>query len=397
MSDLWARTRAFLARHRAQLLGLAAAVIAAGGAVGLTVVIVDSDHDGRPDGVNVVITVNQPGNGPAPPAAPEQVTVPKAAVEHAARVTESNLRDEAPVEARQAAPEELEAAQAQQERIRETQEPLPVAGASAGFKGCVTRFVRNQSSRAGVRPQQHWLHYTVSGNRAGWDDVNAIVAFFNSSASQASSHFVIDREGNCAYTVPIEAKAWTQAAANPIAVSYEIINSGQEASFMDTPGYDKLRSVMRQVSQRTGIPLRRGAVSGCRVTRTGIVQHKDGGICAGGHVDITPFDIDQVVRIVTADAKSDRAKDPLRLAHYPRARHLTAGERRNASCLLRQRRAERRAGSWSKAGADRLAKARACKRVLEDRRDELRRLPPRRGAHRAARAAVLDRIIRATA
>jgi N-acetyl-anhydromuramyl-L-alanine amidase AmpD len=63
------------------------------------------------------------------------------------------------------------------------------------------------------------LHYTVSPNRVGWSDVNAVVAEFANPAFQASSNYVIDGEGHCAYIVRESDKAWTQAAANPFAIS----------------------------------------------------------------------------------------------------------------------------------------------------------------------------------
>jgi N-acetylmuramoyl-L-alanine amidase len=279
------------------------AVLAVMGIIGLTITFADDNGDGSPD--RVTVTVNtQPGDG----APTKTISAPSPLAEKAADVTESDLRQVDP----ETPGRQLDQAEAQQQRIRETQTPLPTAGASAGFDGCVTRFVRNQSSRGGVRPQVQVLHYTVSGNRPGWDDVNAIVAYFNNSSSQASSHFVIDREGHCAYIVPIEAKAWTQATGNPIAVSYEIINSGSEGSYMDTAGYAKLRDVMRQVSRRTTIPMQRGAIRGCSSTRRGIVQHADGGTCWGGHHDIGPYPVDGVVKILTL------AEPTSRLTRYER-------------------------------------------------------------------------------
>lgn len=194
--------------------------------------------------------------------------------------------------------------QQQQQNRRET-DALPTAGASGGVPGCTTSFVRNQSSRRGVRPTVQVLHYTVSPNRPGRSDVNSIIAFFNRSSSQASSHFIIDAEGNCAYIVPIEAKAWTQAGGNPWAISYEIIATGKEPVFLGTAGYTKLRSVMRWVSQRTGIPMRRGTITGCAPTTSGIVQHTQGGTCWGGHVDIGPFDFNTVLKTVTAGSGCD--------------------------------------------------------------------------------------------
>lgn len=195
------------------------------------------------------------------------------------------------------------------EQNKRTTEALPTAGASGGAPGCVTSFVRNQSSRRGVRPTVQVAHYTVSPNRPGWSDVNGIVAFFNRASSQASSHFVIDAEGHCAYIVPIEAKSWTQAGGNPWAVSYEIIATGREAVYLPPAGLRKLRSVMAWVKGRTGIPLARGRISGCSPSKAGIVQHADGGSCWGGHHDIGPFPFSSVLRAVTAGAGCSRACD----------------------------------------------------------------------------------------
>ncbi len=281
----------------ARWIATIAAVLAA---LGVTISIVDTDGDGSPDRADITFKVNQqPDDG----ARSIEVTVPAPLAEQAARSTEGDLRDERPPEAVEAVPEQLRSAEQKQDEIRREQEPLPTAGATASIDGCVTRFVRNQSSRNGVRPQHQTLHYTVSTNRPGWDDVWAIVNYFN-GPSGASSNFVIDAEGHCAYIVPIESKPWTQAAANPFAISYEIIAYGNEQVYLEEAGYEKLRHVMQQVSARTGIPMRRGATSGCTPTKTGIVQHYDYGICGGGHHDIRPFSVDQVIQIVASGGAS---------------------------------------------------------------------------------------------
>jgi hypothetical protein len=231
------------------------------------------------------------------------VEVPKTVVQQADQHLEDDLKDETPERAQAEAPQQLEAVKDTEAAVKAHEDPLPTAGATAGFAGCVTRFVSNQSSRRGVRPIWQVLHYTVSPNRPGWSDVNAVVALFNRPSSQASSHFVIDAEGHCAYIVPIEAKSWTEAAGNSLSVGYEVINSGNEQTFMGTPGYAKLRSVMQEVSRRTGIPMRAGSVY---PARSGIVQHKDGGLAWGGHFDITPFAKSAVIAKVVAGSSSKR-------------------------------------------------------------------------------------------
>lgn len=251
----------------------------------------------------------------------QTITVPAPAVAQARAALESDLRNESPPEAVQAAPGQLAAVQDTAAHVKQTQEPLPVAGATQGFPGCRTSFVRNQSSRNGVRPIWFVIHYTVSPNRPGWSDVNAVVALFNTTSAQASSHFVIDAEGNCAYIVPIESKAWTEAAGNSLGVSVEVINSGSEASFMASPGYARLRQVTLEVHRRTGIPLTRGSVY---PSRPGIVQHKDGGLPWGGHVDITPYSIDQVVNIITAPVITTQDRRACRKVHAYRQRPAAA-------------------------------------------------------------------------
>ena len=270
---------------------LAILAVLAGGGVAV-VSLTPDDHNTPPATLTVHVDGLDAGKAPD-----RTIEVPKATVDKVAPVVEDQLAGEQPA----ASPaQDLAAAKDQAAHIAATQDPLPTAGATAGFQGCRTSFVVNQSGRHGVRPQVQVLHYTVSPNRPGWSDVDAVVALFNRPSSQASSNFVIDSEGHCAYIVPIESKAWTQAAGNPFSVSYEIIATGHENDYLAPAGLAKLRSVVTEVARRTGIPMRAGAVSSnCTVTRTGIVQHKDWGICGGGHVDITPFDDGKVIAALT--------------------------------------------------------------------------------------------------
>lgn len=247
-------------------------------------------------GKHTTVTVHFDRSG-QPGIQPGTVQVPAPVVAQVQPNLESGLRNEAPAAAPQS---QLDAAQRAAQQIAATQPPLPTAGATAGFIGCRTEFVRNQSSRHGVRPQLIVLHYTVSPNVPGWADVQSVVGLFNRTSAQASSHFVIDGEGHCAYIVPIEAKAWTEAAGNPFSIGIEVIDNGNESTYMQPAGLARLRSVTHQIAQRTGIPLRLGAVKGCVPTRAGIVQHKDFGLCGGGHFDITPFAIGSVVAQLAA-------------------------------------------------------------------------------------------------
>lgn len=211
------------------------------------------------------------------------VTAPTATVKAIDANLEEGLRLEAPAGS---PPSQLDAANALELGIKATLPPLPTAGATAGVSGCRTLFVNNQSSRNGIRPIWFTLHYTVSPNVPGWADVLSVVGLFNRSSSQASSHFVLDAEGHCAYIVPIERKAWTQAAGNSLSVSVELIATGRESSLCTGPCLAELRVIYKTVAARTGIRSEPGSVY---PPHGGCIQHKDGGISWGGHVDITPF------------------------------------------------------------------------------------------------------------
>lgn len=189
-------------------------------------------------------------------------------------------------------PEQLDASRDKQEQLAQTDQlPIVQPDAAPQQAGCVSRFVRNYSTRRGVRPREIVLHYTVSPNRPGWTDVNAIVNLFNSPSSQASSNYVVDAEGNCAYIVRESDKSWTQAAGNPFSISFEIIATGHEPTFCTGPCQAKVAKVIAAISKRWEIPLQPGLVAGCIPVRPGIIQHKDWGLCGGGHFDISPFQV----------------------------------------------------------------------------------------------------------
>jgi hypothetical protein len=167
----------------------------------------------------------------------------------------------------------------------------PVPAASPFQPGCLTRSnTTNFSYRNGVRPSLIVLHLTVSPNRPGWDDINGVAIFLNRSATQASSNYIIDNEGHCIYTVGEVYKAWTQANYNSFsACSFEVQNTGNEPTFAGSAGLAKLGLVIRDCAGRWGIPLRRAAVSGGRVLRSGVIDHFHLGAAGGGHTDIHNF------------------------------------------------------------------------------------------------------------
>jgi hypothetical protein len=304
------------------------------GAVTVVLVLLFAISPGNDNPKQAADTIVVPVDGLDAGKAPDRkVEVPAVAVRQAAPTVEDQL-NAAPAATPQA---DLEVAQRAVDRIRRTQRPLPTAGATAGFKGCRTSFVRNQSSRRGVRPQWQVAHYTVSPNRLGWSDVDAIVALFNRSSSQASSNFVIDAEGHCAYIVPIEAKAWTQGGANSFSISYEIVATGKERAYLPAAGLAKLRAVSHEVARRTGIPLRRGSANGCAPGRSGLMQHKDFGICGGGHVDVAPFNANAIIASLVGSGRKP----------------LTAAQSKACGALQWHRRRAHELGSWSPARVQR--------------------------------------------
>lgn len=229
------------------------------------------------------------------------LTVPAAAVKQAAT---SNLaghkdaRDETPPGAPAKVIRAAKKQQATFSRLDRLPRNFPLSAPSQ--RGCRTELVQDFSSRYGVKPRIFVLHYTVSPNRAGWSDVNSVVALFNTWAFQASSNYVIDGEGNCAYIVREVDKAWTQAALNPDSISVEVINTGHEPLYAAAAGLAKIGLVVSDATCRWKIPLQQGLVVGGLVKRHGIVDHSSLGVAGGGHHDITPYAVPQVIAAVKA-------------------------------------------------------------------------------------------------
>lgn len=304
--------------------------------IGVSVVVVDSNDDGVPDRAEIRISLGGHDDVPAGvPAGPATLTVPKSAVEAAA---ESEVGDHAGLddETPPGLTDEQLAGQAEALERNARSDALPeVHPLAAPFQpGCRTRLVGNYSSRGGVTPRVIVAHYTVSPNLAGFADVDGITAYFNRSTSQASSHYVIDADGNCNYIVRESDKAWTEAAGNPWGVSIEHVAIGSEGDLANRAGYRKSGRVYDAIARRWNIPLRRGAVGSNGVpTRPGIVQHADGGLPWGGHHDVNPFEVGKLI----AAAKRHR-----KLSHRlerRKADHKRNHEQRRARCSREQKRA----------------------------------------------------------
>lgn len=184
--------------------------------------------------------------------------------------------------------------------------------ATPNFPGCETRILpTNWSSR--VVPMSEvdgiGLHYTAGGNLPGLADMNGLTTFASSATAGVSWHFLIDAEGHCYYQVPLDKKAWTIGNLNSETVNIEVIGRGSEPSYpASAAGAAKLRQVVRELGRRLDIPMRVGAVSNCHVTVSGIITHWQGGVCAGNHGDIRPYDLAQVVAMIAADPCGERCK-----------------------------------------------------------------------------------------
>ena len=144
----------------------------------------------------------------------------------------------------------------------------------------ITASVVNQSSRRGLKPRIIVLHTTEGHNRPGLSDLRGLVSFFNNPSAQVSSHVANDAEGNDARIVPDEAKAFTQAAFNSIALSIEQIGFASQAEFPQAQLENTARWIAHW-SRKWNIPI-------VHSTTNGVCQHKDLGRAGGGHVDCGP-------------------------------------------------------------------------------------------------------------
>ena len=163
----------------------------------------------------------------------------------------------------------------------------------------VTQISPNQSERSVATPTILVLHSTESHDVPGSvSDLRGLGDWFAQTAAQASSHVGVDDDGNSARFVRDAKKAWTCVSFNSVSLNIEQIGF---ASF----GWTKWRKRWRQIresarwialwSEGYDIPIRRGAVSGSTVTRSGVLTHADLGEAGGGHHDPGPYPMKRVL------------------------------------------------------------------------------------------------------
>ena len=121
------------------------------------------------------------------------------------------------------------------------------------------------------------------------------MSFFDNPRSQVSSHVANDAEGNDARIVPDEAKAFTQAAFNSIALSIEQIGFASQKQFPQAQLENTARWIAHW-SRKWDIPIKQS-------TSHGVCQHRDLGRSGGGHVDCGPnYPFDKVLAMARSMA-----------------------------------------------------------------------------------------------
>lgn len=319
--------------------------------VSLVIAITDEGDDQGHHKRTITITLGGPGQKEVTLPPPAQVIAGAQRAQDAAgneQAAHSDLRAEPPAAT---TPQVLE----HNQNLTPPEQPAIPAHpplATVSQPGCRTLLVRNFSSRQGSPILLIVLHYTVSVD-SGWNGVLANVRWFDSAAAQASSNYIVARTGECAYIVPETQKAWAQAGFNRVALSVEVTNTGKSPTYVATGGRQRLVQLLVAMHKRWGVPLRHGAVSGCSVVRSGVVEHYDLKACGGGHVDDTPYhaEVDSIIAAAakaaapkpttpTAVIRSHRiihAKIAKRCRSHPRPRGCTLLYKRNGELHARYR------------------------------------------------------------
>lgn len=134
----------------------------------------------------------------------------------------------------------------------------------------------NVSAR-GASPRLIVLHSTESHNREGASDIQAILALFARSATQASSHIVVDADGTSGRSVKDALKAWTQGNLNPWCLSIEQIGFAAQGRRSWRECDRELHETARWIalwSRRHGIPIQKAKLTGGgSIVRPGVTTH----------------------------------------------------------------------------------------------------------------------------
>lgn len=282
----------FDASRARKIVGVLLALLAV--AAGIVAIVDNGPEHGTVPRRTITVTLGGPGaTKVALPPAAQQIAAAQARDDATgnAKAAESDLHDLTP-------PAAVDAAAAKDiVPAGQPQIPAHVPLAAVSTPGCRTALVRNYSSRRGAPILLGVIHWTGSQptpeSAAGG---LAIVRWFDTPASQASSSEITDQAGRCWLTVAESQKPWTQAGFNPWSVSVEIVNQGVQPLFQTAAARAAVIRLMRGWHARWHLPYRRARVSGCRVIRSGFLAHRDLGSCGGGHPDVGAFDLDGLIR-----------------------------------------------------------------------------------------------------
>ncbi len=160
----------------------------------------------------------------------------------------------------------------------------------------------NASSRHGQRVDLLVLHETAGAYATSVD-------WLRNPISEVSAHLVLNERGDaCAQLVPLDRKAWTQAAYNSRAVSLELATKKSQ-------GFDSLHQL--QVAARIfawlSMTLRISARPVIAGVGAGLSRHLDLGAAGGGHTSCGPDD--EHWRLFVSLVRAERARGGFR-AHW---------------------------------------------------------------------------------
>ncbi|MFL5901257.1 MAG: N-acetylmuramoyl-L-alanine amidase [Solirubrobacterales bacterium] len=161
----------------------------------------------------------------------------------------------------------------------------------------------NVSERLGVPLNLMVLHSTESHNRPGDSDLAGVSGWFDNPSAQVSCHVVVDADGHSARCVPDRLKAWQVGTYNSAALGIEQIGHALQGRLAWRRSWRQLRETARWLAHWSilhGIPLRRAAVAGGAVTRSGVITHAELGAEGGGHFDPGAYPFNRVLWLARA-------------------------------------------------------------------------------------------------
>jgi hypothetical protein len=149
------------------------------------------------------------------------------------------------------------------------------------------------------KPNLIVLHSTESHDvPKSAQDLEAVAGWFQNPAAQASSHVIVDADGNSARCVPDSGKAWTCAAFNSASLNIEQIGFASFGWLGWRKRSREIRESARWIarwSRKYDIPIRRAKVHTDRVMRSGVTTHAALGVAGGGHSDPGPYPLRRVL------------------------------------------------------------------------------------------------------